>query len=136
MKKEYYNNKWRAPFPKRNADMTFQVLLKLKVNTDDPANFVNKVNGWITEEWIPNIHVWENVAPKEYRQLTPDRLYKNDFSAPPCAISCDNESVSILFRGQKTDYYWKDWVIMIFMPDIQKKFKEIIGFKSLKDYEE
>ncbi len=138
MTDQYYNPKWKAPFPKRNPDMTFQVILKMKFESDEDNNLIkDKIQVWIDEVWMPKNLFWEGVVYKADGSKC-DKIdeYHKDFSAPPTVLSCDNREIQILLKGQPTDYYWKDWVVYKIMPDLKKEFPEVGDFVSLKDYDE
>lgn len=109
--------------PKKRADGSFCVEIALRVNTDDAKVLAARITSWL-EEWTQKNRYWDWFGE------TLDFL--NDFAGPPTCAERSPESLIVRVEGTpKFTKWWKDWIVLKLLKDLQSHFHEITDVQSV-----
>ena len=105
--------------PKKKPDGSFCLEIALRVNTSDPKGLAVRITSWL-EEWTQKNRYWN------WFEQTLD--FFNDFAGSPICAERTSEFVIVRVEGRpKFSKWWKDWIVLRLLKDLQSQFQEIIA---------
>jgi hypothetical protein len=109
-------------FPKKRPDGSFCVEIALRVNTSDPEGLAARITSWL-EEWTQRNRYWN------WFEETLD--FFNDFAGSPICTEHTPESVIVRVESRpKFTKWWRDWIVLRLLKDLQSQFHEIIAVEA------
>jgi hypothetical protein len=129
----------RAKFPAVRADGSFDVEVGIGVAEAVGDELKQKVEGWISECWMPN-----NLSWTRHWQRAADRAtvreenlnYGDDLLAAPEVISCTDSTLRIRLVGKFGSKFWRDWLVLKILPDLKAQFPEVADCRYIRDSSE
>ncbi|MBP6004775.1 MAG: hypothetical protein KA746_15195 [Pyrinomonadaceae bacterium] len=117
-------------FPRRNQDGSFCVIASFAVDTTDPDGLFSRVKAWLIE-WAENNQAWV----WKYDSGREDTfVFSDDFKGVPTPISCDFKELKIRLEGQpRSQKFWRDWLALRIVPELQAGFVEIENMVGAND---
>jgi hypothetical protein len=108
--------------PKKRPDGSFCVEITLRVNTNDAKGLAARITSWL-KEWTQRNRYWnwfeENLD------------FFNDFAEPPTCAERTQESLVVRVEGRpKFTKWWKDWIVLRLLKDLQGQFDEITAVEA------
>jgi hypothetical protein len=120
----------RAKFPKKRPDGSFCVEVTLIVNTNDPKELVNRVHLWL-EQWVQANREWRTSLAASAGGLL---SFFDEFSGPPTCFLKGPNALGLRVEGRPNmGRWWRDWLILRILKDLQGEFSEVIQVESFAD---
>jgi len=116
----------KVKFPKRRPDGSFCVEVVVPVATTDPEKLLPRVSEWATR-WVNSNRLWVRQwkSGENLREVQPEELhYDAEFESGPRA-TYDSGFLKLRFEGRSSAKWWKDWLVLRFLPDLKQSFPEI-----------
>ena len=105
--------------PKKRPDGSFCIEIALRVNTDDAKVLAAGITSWL-EDWTQKNRKWT------WFDQTLD--FFNDFSRSPICTERSPEYVVVRVEGTpKFTKWWKDWIVLRVLEDLQGQFHEVVA---------
>jgi hypothetical protein len=108
--------------PKTRPDGSFCVEITLRVNTNDAKGLAARITSWL-KEWTQSHRYWN--------WFEEDLDFFNDFAEPPTCAERTHESLILRVEGRpKFTKWWKDWIVLRLLKDLQGQFDEIAAVEA------
>jgi hypothetical protein len=116
-----------AKFPKRRPDGTFCVEIVFRLETDSPDELLLRVTAWL-RDWVAR-----NPRSTWFGE---EVSYSDEFAGAPFGIKCDTKELHFKMEGQASAKWWKDWLVIGLLSEIEKAFVEIKKIHSVRNCED
>jgi hypothetical protein len=126
----------RAHFPKKNADGSFCVEIRLSAANDHRIDLDSRIKRWIAVSWMQNRSTWKRewrTGPNQALVEEQILQYENEFIGPPEIVSYDGSELRFRLFGKPSAKYWKDWLVSRLIPDLKAQFPEIVDRFLIED---
>lgn len=87
------------------------------------GNIGRDIQDWWSNEWGPKNKEWVRVWNRGHeREFTEVLRYDEEFADAPQFVSCDESQFRFRLLGKSTAKWWKDWIALRVIPDVQARF--------------
>lgn len=126
----------KVNFPKKYADGSFCVEIRLGVTDIRQASLGSTIQDWINVSWMHNRSTWKRqwrTGPEQ--AVTEEQIlhYQDEFITPPEVVACDGSELRLRLFGRQSAKFWKDWLVSRLIPDLKANFPEVGDRLSIQD---
>jgi hypothetical protein len=111
--------------PKLRPDGSFCVEVALRIEADAPDHLGARLALWF-ENWTATNQEWTWESGRRLR-------YVDDFSGAPHFVECAAGVLRFHLEGKPGAKWWKDWLILRLLKDLQEAFVEVKAVDKIHD---
>jgi hypothetical protein len=111
-------------FPKLRPDGSFCVEVTLRVEGEHEEELAVRVDTWF-RNWVQNNRFWDWFGER--------RDYFDEFGAVPSATTLVDRELRIQLQGKPGAKWWKDWLALRIIKELQAAFPKIKDVEAIKD---
>src|SRR5215470_7253138 len=111
-----------ARFPHRRDDGSFCVEIFLRFESEAPEQLSTRISTWL-RVWVGrNQHsTW----------FAEDVAYEDEFAGQPSDVELGDGVLRFRMECQPNARWWKDWLVVGLLTDMQREFVEIKGVEKI-----
>ena len=118
-------------FPKRRNDGSFSVEVILSIQANDPKEFLSRVQQWL-EQWVQSNRHWKTALAASAGGVLD---FFDEFTGPPSCVLKGTNALSLRVQCRpNARTWWKDWLVLRILKDLQEKFIEVTGVDRIADF--
>jgi hypothetical protein len=126
----------KAKFPVRKTDGSFCVEIGLSAAPGAIMEFSARVQTWILTDWMPYNSIWKREWRTGNNLQTVDEQvlnFEDEFIGAPEVIGFETSVLQLRVFGKASAKFWKDWLILKFLPDLRATFPEVGNQLYMRD---
>jgi hypothetical protein len=113
-----------AQFPIRRPDGSFCIEIVLRVEAETSASLGGQVVEWL-DAWVQSNQSWHWFGQ--------DIRYDDEFAGNPFHVEYANGLLSFRLEGKPTARWWKDFLGLRLLKDLQQAFPSIRAVEKMQD---
>lgn len=118
------DNRWNS--------FCFEAILRLKPDTR-ASEVADSMNTWASD-WTRQHRMWRSPL---FDSIGGELDYFNDFLTPPLCRAGSEGTITVRLKGTpEASKYWRDWLALRLLPEMQKEFTAIEAIDGITECSE